>query len=447
MRAIVLLITYYGCVLYALVNPAWGVLFFIHITIFRPDALVWGNLAFGRLHLITSLSVLVGFFLAGKFSTSEKEVGGNFQATNIGLFLLFILWLVVVSAFAEYSPELSFEKTQDVVKIFILCFLFASLIKTEAWLNAYVWVVVLSFGLLAFWGILQGLAGNDRLDTLWPGGSNYIAAQLALVAPLALAKTFDEAVKLKYRVLFLACFTAIILACMYTNSRGGFIGLIAGLIVFLTRVKTRMKVLVVSLLVGVLVLQWIPSNFSHRISSIFAEQDERDESANSRNVLWQIAWRIWQDHPITGVGLENFSPVKESYADKVGDIVTSEKMYHLIFNQKRYPHGLYPGMMAEMGIVGTAIFLGLLLRNILCRLPGISPHPLYLQAKGAQAGLIGFAVAATFGDFQYIEILYLQLFFVGAVRTYYAQLSDSLVEAKLLKCGSLVPALRESRSA
>jgi len=50
-------------------------------------------------------------------------------------------------------------------------------------------------------------------------------------------------------------------------------------------------------------------------------------------------------------------------------------------------------------------------------------HSFYLQVKAAQAGLIGFAVAAFFGDFQYIEMLYLQSFFVGAVRGY----ADSLV--------------------
>jgi probable O-glycosylation ligase (exosortase A-associated) len=431
MRTIVLLITYYGCVLYTLANPAWGVLFFVHITIFRPDALVWGNLAFGRLHLITSLSILVGFFLAGKFSTSENEVDEKFQRTNTRLFLLFVFWLVVVSAFAEYSPELSFEKTEDVVKIFVLCFLFAKLIKTETWFNAYVWVVVVSFGLLCSWGFLQGLAGNSRLDSLWPGGSNYIAAQLALVAPLALAKALDQTVPLKYRVLLLACFASIILCCMYTDSRGGFLGLIAGLIVFLPRVTKRMKALVLSLVVGAVVLAWMPRNYSDRISSIFAEQDERDESAASRDVLWQIAWRIWQDHPIAGVGLENFSPVKESYADKVDDIVMSEEMYSIIFNRQRAPHGLYPGMMAEVGIVGTAIFLALLLRNILCRLPGSSAHPLYLQVRAAQAGLIGLAIAAAFGDFQYLEMLYLQLFFIGAVRTYCAQLSDSSAEVVL----------------
>jgi hypothetical protein len=68
------------------------------------------------------------------------------------------------------------------------------------------------------------------------------------------------------------------------------------------------------------------------------------------------------------------------------------------------------------------------MRNILCRFPAsftrLENQPsFYLQVKGAQAGLMGFAVSAFFGDFQYIEMLYLQAFFVGAVRGY----ADSLI--------------------
>jgi O-antigen ligase len=117
-----------------------------------------------------------------------------------------------------------------------------------------------------------------------------------------------------------------------------------------------------------------------------------------------------------GVGLENFSAVKEGYADKVHDMVTSDEMANLIFGRQRYPHGMYTGLLAETGLVGTGLLLVLILRNMFCRTPRSLSNALYLQMKGAKAGLIGFAVAAVFGDFQYIEILYVQLFFVGAVR-------------------------------
>lgn len=432
MRTITLLLLYYGCAFYGLRNPFFGVLFFIHITIFRPEAMVWGNLAFGRLHMNTAILALTGYFV--NIKSDIGEIDENFQKKNIFIFVFFVISLLIATVLAKSSVWLSFDKTVEVIKIFILCFLFAKLVNTESRLEVYIWVTSISFGLLSFWGFQQGLAGNPRLDTLWPGGSNYIAAQLALMAPFVLAKVFDPTLPLKYKAIFLACTLSIVLCCIYTDSRGGFIGLSVAMFAFILRIKQRVKILtklaVVVVLVYPMVAPWLPANYSMRIASIFVDEGERDASAESRPVLWKIALRIWQDYPIVGVGLENFSPVKESYANKVGDIVTSEVMFAAIFNQQRYTHGLYPGMMAETGLVGISLFLALLLRNMLCRFPrtfvnSIPQHHLYLQVRGAQAGLIGFAVAALFGDFQYIEMLYLQSFFVGAVRGY----ADSLVSS------------------
>lgn len=428
MRTAVLLLIYYSCVFYALRNPVFGLLFFIHITIFRPESLVWGNTAFGRLHLITSLSVIVAYL-----SKKKSDGGGSddsYQRVNIRLFFVFVLWLVIVSFLAEYSIQLSFDKTIEVAKIFVLCFLFAKLINTKERLESYVWVTSISFGLLSFWGVLQGLAGNPRLDSLWPGGSNYIAAQLTLIAPFCFAKVFDTNLSWRSRPLFLACTLSIVLCSIYTSSRSGSLGLGLGLLAFVLQINQRVKVLA-GLAVGiVLISPWIPDTYSHRIGSIFVEEGERDTSAESRGVLWRIALRIWQDHPITGIGLENFSPVKETYVGKVSDIVTSQEMFGLIFNQERRPHGLYTGMMAETGIVGIGLFLTLVFRNILCRSPasflkGRSDNSLYLQIRAAQAGLIGFTINAFFGDFQYLEMLYLQLFFVGAVQGYARTLLNS----------------------
>ena len=74
MRVLVLTFIYYSAALYGLLNPVFGLLFFIHITIFRPEALVWGNTAFGRLHLITAFFVLAGYLInIKKYKSKHKE--------------------------------------------------------------------------------------------------------------------------------------------------------------------------------------------------------------------------------------------------------------------------------------------------------------------------------------------------------------------------------------
>jgi len=421
MRTAVLLLTYYGCVLYGFFNPAFGILFFIHITIFRPDALVWGNLAFGRLHLFASIAALVGYLIHR--ASLRPTIDDTYQKGNIRVMALFVAWLVFVSLLAEYSVERSLEKAIEIAKIVVICFLFSRVISDRKWIEVYVWVASVSFGLLSFWGALQGMLGNPRLETLWPGGSNYIAAQLALIAPLALAKALDPGLRLKWKLMFAGCIASIVLCCIYTESRGAFVGMAIGLVALISQTRQRLKIFAAMLLVVIALVPWIPDRYHERITSIGVQKEQRDTSAQSRFVLWEIAFRIWQDYPIAGVGLENFSPAKETYAGQVADIVESEEMYALLFNRQRYPHGMYQGMLAEVGVIGVALYLWVLARSILCPWPRAfagseRESGLYLQAKGAQAGLIGFAAAAVFGDFQYIEMPYLQMVFIGATRGY-----------------------------
>ena len=203
MRIIALLLFYYGCALYGLLNPLFGLLFFIHITILRPESLVWDNLVFGRLHFFSSFLVLIAF-LCHK-PQHQSEVDPAFQRLNTIIFVCFIASLLLSTLLAEVSVQASFEATTGVMKTFVLCFLFAKLVDSGHRIKLYVRVVVLSFGALSFWGFVQGLGGNPRLDTLWPGGSDVIAAQLAMIAPLAFAKVLDEAESLRYRLAFFLC--------------------------------------------------------------------------------------------------------------------------------------------------------------------------------------------------------------------------------------------------
>ncbi|TKB63194.1 MAG: hypothetical protein E8D47_13290 [Nitrospira sp.] len=422
MRIAALFLIYYGSVVYSFFNPLFGLLFYVHITILRPDSLAWGASVFGRLHLMAATLALVGYLL--RRAQGVKPTAGPSQRMNLILFGCFLAWLVVVSLMAQVSQVASFEKLLDLAKIFALCFIFSRILKEPKHFNLYVWVVGVSFGLLGFWGFLQGLAGNPRLDDLWPGGSNYIAAQLALMIPLVVAKALESGGPWFQKPLFVGSAIGMTLCAIFTESRGGFLGLAVALAVMAISVKQRLQVALIVVLGAVLILPWVPTNYVNRITGTFAEEGQRDESSESRFVMWAIAFHIWQDYPLTGVGLGNFSPVKENYADQVRELISTQSLYDLIFNRERHPHGLYQGMLAEAGIVGVACFLSLFAFNVLRFLPRgqladeEARGRLIMKMKATRAGLIGFAASAVFGDFQYIETFYWQLFFLGALRDY-----------------------------
>lgn len=418
MRILFLSAFYYGSVVYSAANPTYGLLFFVHIMLFRPENLTWGTPLFGRLHLLTAAATCIGYFLHRHRYVSQGS-STNFQTMNVVIFAAFVTWLMIASAWAQHSPDTSFEKAFDIAKILVFCFLFSRLFRRPEQLMQYVWVASVSLGLLSFWGVLQGLSGNYRLEELWGvGGSNILGALLVLMAPFIFANVLDATLPSRSRLIFLGCAIFTILCCIYTDSRGAFLGLAVGILMLLIQLRQRVQVLGALVLVALLASPWLPESYSSRIATIFSSQEQMDASAAARPVLWQIAFRIWQDHPIAGVGLGNFSDEKERYVGKVADIGMSDEIAGVIFNQPRVPHSLYFCLLSEIGAVGIALYLLLFGRNAFFMLPRqrSSMPPLYFQTKGAQAGLVGFAVAALFGDFYYIEPLYLQIFWAGAAR-------------------------------
>lgn len=448
MRVLILSLFYYGSVGYSVVNPVYGLLFFVHIMLFRPENLTWGAPLFGRLHLFTAVATCIGYFLhRAKYSAHESE--SNFQGKNVVIFFLFVSWLLVASWWAEHSPDTSFETTFDIAKIFVFCFLFSRLFRQRAQLMQYVWVSSVSLGLLSFWGILQGLTGNARLEELWGvGGSNILGSLLVLMAPFIFANVLDTALPIRSRFIFLGCAIFVMLCTIYTDSRGAFLGLAIGMMMMLVQMKQRVQFLGALVLVAMLASPWLPEAYYGRVASIFAPADQLDASAGARPFLWRIAFRIWQDHPIAGVGLGNFSAEKERYVGKVADMEMGEEIAGVIFNQPRVPHSLYFSLLSEVGAVGLILYLVLFARNAFYRLPhapdGVSLPPLYFQTKGAQAGLVGFAVAALFGDFYYIEPLYFQIFWAGAA--YDVMRASHLVADDGMQPGGAVSLAGVSRS-
>lgn len=417
MRILILSVFYYGSVAYSVANPIYGLLFFDHIMLFRPENLTWGTPLFGRLHLFTAVATLLGYLLHRPQYVQDRPSG--FQNRNVLVFGLFSGWLFLASAWAEHSTDTSYTIAFDIAKIFLFCFLFARLLTKPEHLMRYIWVSSISLGLLSFWGIVQGLMGNYRLEELWGvGGSNILGSLLVLMAPFVFANVLDSTVPVRSRFVFLGCAVLIILCTVYTDSRGAFLGLGVGMLMLLVQLRQRVQLIGGLILVSLLVSPWLPDTYFNRVATIFAPAEQLDASAAARPVLWKIAFRIWQDHPIAGVGLGNFSAEKETHAGRVADMAMSDEIAGVIFNQPRMPHSLYFCLLAEVGAVGLALYLILFLRNAFFQLPkhqeGESLPVLYFQTKGAQAGLVGFAIAALFGDFYYIEPLYFQIFWAGA---------------------------------
>ena len=70
--------------------------------------------------------------------------------------------------------------------------------------------------------------------------------------------------------------------------------------------------------------------------------------------------RIWKDHPITGVGLENYRIYAPRYAGGPGELT----FVNFIAERPHVVHNVYLQMMVEVGLVGLGLFLTIIVSSL-----------------------------------------------------------------------------------
>ncbi|MFI6180333.1 O-antigen ligase family protein [Nonomuraea sp. NPDC051191] len=136
---------------------------------------------------------------------------------------------------------------------------------------------------------------------------------------------------------------------------------------------------------------------AERVASISSSVVQPDRSVSDRYQLWQAAARMWQDHPVTGVGPKGFAAWRDTYAplalssgSDIEDATGGYRRQPLLS-----PHNMYLLVLSEQGLVGLSAF-ALLVGGVLVRTlarPGRS-GPAGLAAAGFMTWLaVDFAYA------------------------------------------------------
>jgi O-antigen ligase len=262
----------------------------------------------------------------------------------------------------------------------MLYFLLVNVIRDESDLRLAIWAVTIAAAIMGgivlfqevtktftdtYGGFAMRMAsfetdtGGDWRDrTAGPiGDPNFFAQVLLMVVPLALFRFWGER-KLGLRLLAVGCTLLIIAGVVLTFSRGAAIALIVslGVIAYLWRIKPYQLVLGI---VGIaFFVTIIAPDFLGRVQSVsdvggLVNQDTvtRDKSILGRATENLAAIYMFLDHPLVGVGPENYPKLYTTYAEQTG--------YYVRFRE-RPAHNLYLSTAAELGIVGLAVFLTLM---------------------------------------------------------------------------------------
>ncbi len=320
-----------------LFRPVVGLFVYVGFAMLRPQYM-WsfaGDMS--GISLYVGAATLVGWALKG------------FGGVALGRGRVIVLLLLAFTGWAWLSATLGLDPASstlwviELVKIVGPFMVGATLLNTRRLIWGMLWVIVAAHGYIAYdmnnWYYFRGYnfiheSGYGFMD------NNSFA--LSLVTALGLAGMLALAArKWPERILALLCALLIVSTVVMSYSRGamlglGFVGLMA---VVLTPKRPSYVVL---MLVGSLATaRLMGPQVQERLATVFAEEEERDGSAQSRLDLWKACLEIAADNPLVGIGPRNFPLVAAKYG----------------FSAGKEAHSTWMQGAAELGFVGVGLLL------------------------------------------------------------------------------------------
>lgn len=297
--------------------------------------------------------------------------------------------VLFVSSLGAARIGLSDGALVEHLKGVLLFLVVTNLITSPRVLRRFVWMLVLSgafLGTISVFQVLTGAYAEDfggfghvKISEIVLGvrepriaGSlsdpNFYAQILAMLVPLALYGLWDEPSPLRKAVAGYAL-AVCMAAAVFTYSRGGAIALGLVLLLALLHRRVRPKFVLLGLLALAPFALSVPQGFAGRLDTLVqlgASADEsvlgrEDSSFRDRRRLMTVAWEMFSDHPVLGVGAGNFSENFDAYADHIGMSVSSFEK----FGRQHFPHNLYLQIAAETGIAGLMAFASIIAATLI----------------------------------------------------------------------------------
>jgi putative inorganic carbon (hco3(-)) transporter len=407
MRSLLLLIDMMLLLPISLVHPFVGVLVFDWISFMNPQQISWGFASGWPWALIAFVFTVTGWILS---PTEPKHVT---ITPMIVLMVLFVIGITANMPFALSPAGAEYDAWLRTTKIFVFLIITAALLTNRRRIDALIWIMIISVG---YYILDQGGASIATLGghkAFGPPNSqitdnNAFAAAVLILVPMMNYLRLQARHAL-IRFGFFLAMTMSILTSLASYSRGALLGVLAVLFVFWLKSKQKIASLIALTTTLVAVLLFMPQKWWDRMHTITHYQG--DKSAEGRLYIWRIAWKLFERHPLTGVG---FHATDYPY---VIDTVDPGGNVHDI-------HSIWFQMLAEQGIVVFCIWLAMLavglfgcwrLARITRKRPEVSWA--YDLARMGQISMLAYFVTGTFLPLSTWDIFFTILVAISAAVT------------------------------
>jgi hypothetical protein len=337
-----------------------------------------------------------------------------------------VLFLGVYYLMFFFALNLPLHKqfTFDFTKLVIIVAIAYKLIHSERALNAVLWVYIIGATYVGYIAYSVGRNSAGRVEGIGMvdtgGDGNHTAAALVPAAVMLIYQAWMG--NKKTRLLSFFCGALIVNGLVLINSRGAFLGVLAGGGLFLfymlfsrfqrTGQRGMAIVIIIAGISGGLYVA--DETFWERMQTLQADEDG-DRGGAGRMHFWWGTFDMLEDHPM-GMGIGGYQMLSGLYLDE------GAVDYHV---ENRAVHSSWFQMLSEVGWLGAGIFLGLLLsawrllENTKKYLISQGRNEAYFQMISLQCAMIAFMITATFIDRIRAEIFFWNFLFIAAAANIY----------------------------
>lgn len=251
-------------------------------------------------------------------------------------------------------------------------------------------VAFTSLHLLREWQKYGGMAAGVRPGWV-TGDPNYFALTALVVMPVALLLGVRDGLPRVQRLFCVGCFLVTLAAFTLAGSRGGFLGLVIGVVVLVLRSRHRVRYLVGSFALFTLLAVAPTSPIERFLNPGRGDQQSTDD----RTALLVAGVRMFQDNFLTGIGVGQYKSFVHAFAD--------QEMYNVA-------HNTYLEVACEFGIFGFAAFAAIIygaIRAVRTLRPRTSGGSIAeTAALGIEIGLISAAAGIFFLSALHVRLLW-----------------------------------------
>lgn len=267
-------------------------------------------------------------------------------------------WIVATFAVAAVMTVLSYDSTTSwlyfvdrVVKLGMMALFISAFVTSPTRLRWFLGAYLFAFLKMAQEGVLGLITGSlvwenqgtPRLHGATPNyahPNSFSGTQLGTLP--FLGYLFPLASRWLKWIIAVQGLSAVIIV-ITTGSRTGYIALVLWIVFLLLQTRRKMRAIVLAVIVTLVALPLVPTDYMARFETIFTQQDREGHSMDTRKQIYEDAWNIFLSHPF-GVGVGAFSAVRWQ-----------------TYGRDQATHELYLEVACDLGIQGFVIFMGLVI--------------------------------------------------------------------------------------